>query len=65
MENIYYATHKYCDFNQIFYLVDGDDELIGTQVFKIQNAIYQKQKLYTLYASNAFYDFSKNSFKIG
>ena len=28
-ENFYYAMHKYCDFNQIFYTVDGDDELVG------------------------------------
>lgn len=25
LENIYYAVHKYCDYNQIFFTVDGDD----------------------------------------
>ncbi len=25
MENFYYAVHKYCDFNQMFFVVDGDD----------------------------------------
>lgn len=34
MENIYYAAHKYCDYNEIFYIIDGDDELAGRQVFK-------------------------------
>jgi hypothetical protein len=25
LENIYYATNKYCDYNQIAFIVDGDD----------------------------------------
>lgn len=25
MENIYYATHKYCGYREIFYILDGDD----------------------------------------
>ena len=37
----YYAAHKYCDLGQIIYTIDGDDELIGTHVFKIVNAVYQ------------------------
>jgi len=25
LENIYYAAHKYCDYNQILFNIDGDD----------------------------------------
>ena len=25
VENIYYTIHKYCDYNQISYIIDGDD----------------------------------------
>jgi cellulose synthase/poly-beta-1,6-N-acetylglucosamine synthase-like glycosyltransferase len=39
---LYYGIHKYCNPGEIVYMVDGDDELIGTQIFKIYNAIYQK-----------------------
>lgn len=42
LENIYYAAHKYCDYNQIFMIVDGDDELLGRQSLKVFNAVYQK-----------------------
>ncbi len=59
MENYYYAVHKYCDFNQIFYVVDGDDELVGTQVLKLYNAVYQKEKLYALYSN--YFSFDSNN----
>ncbi len=51
LPNVYYGIHKYCDYNQIFYTIDGDDEIIGTQVFKLFNALYQQKKYYTLYSS--------------
>lgn len=25
LENIYYAAHKYCDYGQIMFIIDGDD----------------------------------------
>ena len=25
LENIYYGVHKYCDFNQVSFIIDGDD----------------------------------------
>ena len=56
VENIYYTVHKYCDYNQISYIIDGDDELIGTQVFKLYNALYQEKKLYVLYSNYLSYD---------
>lgn len=56
VENIYYTIHKYCDYNQISYIIDGDDEIIGTQVFKLFNALYQEQKMYVLYSNFIKYD---------
>ena len=51
MGSIFYGTHKYCRLGEIQYVVDGDDELIGRQVFKVVNALYQKEKLFTLYST--------------
>lgn len=55
-ENFYYAVHKYCDYGQMFMVVDGDDELIGTQVLSLFNALYQQNQYYTLYSSHLYYD---------
>jgi glycosyltransferase involved in cell wall biosynthesis len=49
--SFYYGAHKYCGLGEIIYTIDGDDELIGTQVFKLINAIYQQEKVYTLYTT--------------
>jgi hypothetical protein len=40
--NIFYATHKYCDFGEVQVLLDSDDEFVGRQVLKVLNALYQK-----------------------
>jgi hypothetical protein len=56
LENIYYAVHKYCDYNQIFYILDGDDEIVGTQVFKMMNALYQQKKDYVIWTNHFSYD---------
>ena len=42
MGSIFYGSQKYCKLGEIQYVVDGDDELIGRQVFKVMNAVYQK-----------------------
>jgi hypothetical protein len=39
--NIVNAAFTYCNNNSIQVLVDGDDQLIGKQVFKLINAQYQ------------------------
>jgi hypothetical protein len=63
LPNIYHAINAYCDKEEIVFIVDGDDELIGRQVFKLFNAIYQKGNLssvYTNYITNTYSDY--NSF---
>jgi hypothetical protein len=55
-ENIYYMVHQYCDYNQIMYILDGDDEFIGAQTLRLFNAVYQRERLYVLYANFMSYD---------
>jgi glycosyltransferase involved in cell wall biosynthesis len=40
--NIYYAGHNYCKLGEIMLIVEGNDALIGTNVLRILNALYQK-----------------------
>jgi|688.fasta_scaffold486612_1 hypothetical protein len=39
----YINAHKYCKPGSIMFTFDGDDNLIGRQVFKLLNALYQKR----------------------
>jgi hypothetical protein len=41
MPNLRMAANKYCKPEELFIIVDGDDELIGRQVFKHFNAVFQ------------------------
>ncbi len=36
-------------------IVDGDDEIIGRQVFKLFNAVYFQKKAYVAYSSHLFF----------
>jgi hypothetical protein len=40
--NIHMVAHNYCNQGEIMVLLDGDDALIGRQVFSLLNAVYQK-----------------------
>lgn len=40
--NLYMAAHEYCQPGEVMLLIDGDDALIGRQVFALLNAVYQK-----------------------
>lgn len=42
MFNLRMAAKQYCKPEEIFLIVDGDDELIGRQVFKLLNSVFQK-----------------------
>ena len=44
IENFYYAGNVYCSENSIMVHIDGDDELLGKNVLKVLNSVYQKQK---------------------
>lgn len=49
--NIQNAIHHYCYEKQVAVLLDGDDELIGRQVFQLINASYQKRDNWIVYFS--------------
>lgn len=47
--NILHAGFEYCGEGDIQVIVDGDDMLIGKQVFQIINAEFQKKDLWVMY----------------
>lgn len=42
MHNLRMAANHFCKAEEIFMVIDGDDELIGRQVLKLFNAHFQK-----------------------
>ena len=40
--NIYKVAHNHCKEGEILVMLDGDDSLIGRNVFALLNAVYQK-----------------------
>ncbi len=51
LENIYNAVHYHCNAGEIVMLVDGDDALVGRQVFGLFNAIYQRTESALVYSN--------------
>lgn len=49
--SIYKAVTDYCDNDDIVILVDGDDELLGVNIFKVFNSVYTKKNLDVLYSN--------------
>ena len=47
--NFLNAAFNYCSRDSIQVVVDGDDQLIGKQVFQLINARYQADKLWAMY----------------
>ena len=57
MPNHFFGTIYHCKKESIVLHVDGDDELIGTNVFKVFNWAYQKQKAGVVYSN--FYNYNQ------
>ena len=51
MPNIHWAAHQFCKPYEIFIIVDGDDELIGKQVFKHINSVYSRTDNWVVYTN--------------
>lgn len=51
LANIFYVTHKFCDFGEVQMVLDSDDQFIGRQVLKVLNAVYQKYNYLTVYST--------------
>lgn len=56
MENIYNAAFNSCSEDSVAVILDGDDELIGRNVFKLLNAKYQKSRAGYIYTN--FYQYN-------
>lgn len=41
MSNLRSAARNHCKPEEIFLIVDGDDELLGKQVLKLFNSVFQ------------------------
>lgn len=51
MPNLRRAANKFCKPHEIFLIIDGDDELIGRQVLKLYNSVFQKEKAWFVYSN--------------
>lgn len=51
MANLRTAAKEHCRPEEIFMIVDGDDELLGRQVLKLFNAVFQEKKLWFVYSN--------------
>ena len=49
--NYYNAAHNHCQEEEIMILIDGDDGLVGTQVFKLFNHFYQTTDSWFIYSN--------------
>jgi len=51
MPNLRRAAMEFCKPEEIFLIVDGDDELIGRQVLHFFNAMFQKHDAWFVYSN--------------
>jgi glycosyltransferase involved in cell wall biosynthesis len=51
MYNIYQSAHRYCKSYEILMIVDGDDYLLGRQVLKLYNALFQSKNNWLIYTN--------------
>jgi hypothetical protein len=51
MPNLRKAALEYCKPNEIFVIVDGDDQLIGRQVLKLFNSQFQAKNAWFVYSN--------------
>ena len=60
--NVYDAVLNYCGPEDIVLIVSGDDELLGKQVFKVINAVYQTKNPAVAYTNHFFGKLNDNDF---
>lgn len=51
MPNLRYAAINECQENELFVIIDGDDALIGRQVFKLFSAVMQQKNLWVMWTN--------------
>ena len=55
MINQYYAMHAFCRKGEVVMFIDGDDEIIGAQVFNLYSSVYQSKKANFVYSNYLHY----------
>lgn len=63
--NIHQAITKYCVPDDIVLLLDGDDELLGVNVFKVFNSVYSTLDVEVAYSNLIVNAVMHNQVKIG
>ena len=51
MQNLRNAAMNYCNEEELYIIVDGDDMLLGRQVFKLFSAVMQERDLWVMYTN--------------
>ena len=51
MPNILYAAKSFCKPYELFVVIDGDDYLLGNQVFKLFNAVFSENDSWVAYSN--------------
>ena len=51
MYNLRRAALEFCKPEEVFLIVDGDDELLGRQVLKLFSAFFQKEQVWFAYSN--------------
>lgn len=51
MYNLRRAALEFCKPEEVFLIVDGDDELLGRQVLKLFSAFFQKEDAWFVYSN--------------
>ena len=51
MPNILYAAKQFCKPYELFIVIDGDDYLLGNQVFKLFNAVFSESDCWVAYSN--------------
>ena len=54
MPNLRNAAFNFCKEDDIFVIVDGDDELIGKYVLNLFNAVFQSSDVWFAYSNFIF-----------
>ena len=50
LANAFFWTKKYCAEDSIVINIDGDDSLLGTQVFQVLNSVYKNPNTWYVYS---------------
>ena len=51
LPNILDAAHNFCKPYELFMVIDGDDYLLGKQVFKLFSSVFYESKCWVAYSN--------------